>query len=85
MEDNILNMHPTEDLYTENRKNSTLEWNKKTKPPKLMISNVLNIYFTKKTFLWDPIDCSLPDSSVHGILQARILRWFAISFSRGTT
>ena len=28
----------------------------------------------------DPIDCSPPDSSVHGILQARILEWIAISF-----
>ena len=27
---------------------------------------------------WDPIDCSLPDSSVHGILQATILEWVAI-------
>ena len=35
MEDNILNMHPTEDLYTENRKNSILEYNKKTKPQSL--------------------------------------------------
>ena len=32
--------------------------------------------------LCDPMDCSLPDSSVHGILQARILEWVAISFSR---
>ena len=32
--------------------------------------------------LWDPMDCSLPGSSVHGILQARILEWGAISFSR---
>ena len=32
----------------------------------------------------DPIDYSLPDSSVHGILQARILEWLAISFSRGS-
>ena len=32
--------------------------------------------------LWDPVDCSLPGSSVHGILQARILEWVAISFSR---
>ena len=32
--------------------------------------------------LWDPIDCSLSGSSVHGILQARILEWVAISFSR---
>ena len=31
------------------------------------------------------IDCSLPDSSVVGILQARILEWVAISFSRGSS
>ena len=32
--------------------------------------------------LRDPMDCKLPGSSVHGILQARILEWVAISFSR---
>ena len=31
--------------------------------------------------LCDPVDCSPPGSSVHGILQARILEWVAISFS----
>ena len=31
--------------------------------------------------LCDPMDCSLPGSSVHGILQARILEWTAISSS----
>ena len=31
------------------------------------------------------MDCSLPGSSVHGILQARILDWVAISFSRGSS
>ena len=31
------------------------------------------------------MDCSLPGSSVHGVLQARILEWAAISFSRGTS
>ena len=31
--------------------------------------------------LCDPRDCSLPGSSIHGILQARILEWVAISFS----
>ena len=36
-------------------------------------------------FLWDPIDCSPPDSSVHGILQAKILEWAAIPFSRGSS
>ena len=34
--------------------------------------------------LCDPEDCNLPGSSVHGILQARILEWVAISFSRGS-
>ena len=34
--------------------------------------------------LWDPMDCSLPGSSVHGILKARVLQWVAISFSRGS-
>ena len=31
------------------------------------------------------MDCSLPGSSVHGILQARVLEWVAISFSRGSS
>ena len=33
----------------------------------------------------DPINCSLLGSSVHGILQARMPEWAAISFSRGTS
>ena len=33
--------------------------------------------------LCNPVDCSPPGSSVHGILQARILEWVAIPFSRG--
>ena len=33
--------------------------------------------------LCNPVDCSPPDSSVHAILQARILEWVAIPFSRG--
>ena len=35
--------------------------------------------------LCDPLNCSLPGYSVHGILQARILEWVAISFSRGSS
>ena len=35
--------------------------------------------------LCDPMDCSPPGSSVHGILQARILEWVAIPFSRGSS
>ena len=33
--------------------------------------------------LCNPMGCSWPGSSVHGILQARILEWVAVSFSRG--
>ena len=35
--------------------------------------------------LYDPMDCSPPGSFVHGILQARILEWVAIPFSRGSS
>ena len=31
--------------------------------------------------LSDPVDCSLPGSSIHGVFQARILEWVAIAFS----
>ena len=34
--------------------------------------------------LWNPMDCSLPGSSVHGILQARMLEWIAVPFYRGS-
>ena len=42
-----------------------------------MLSNIYVIYRT----LCDPMDHSLPGSSVHGIFQARVLEWVAISFS----
>ena len=32
--------------------------------------------------LSDPMDCSLPGSSVHGVFQARVLEWGAIAFSK---
>ena len=35
--------------------------------------------------LWDPMVCSLPASSVHGIFQVRVLEWVAISLSRGSS
>ena len=40
-------------------------------------SEVAQSYLT----LCDPMDCSLPGSSVHGIFQARVLEWIVISFS----
>ena len=35
--------------------------------------------------LCNPVDCSLPGSSVHGIFQARVLEWIANSFTRGSS
>ena len=35
--------------------------------------------------LCDPMDCSSPGSSVHAVLQARILEWVAVPFSRGSS
>ena len=35
--------------------------------------------------LRDPMGCSSPGSSVHGILQATILEWVAVSYSRGSS
>ena len=35
--------------------------------------------------VWDPMDCRLPGSSVHGILLARIPEWVAVPFSRGSS
>ena len=52
-----------------------------------MVKNLTVIRENKKKVaqsyptLCDPMDCSPPMSSVHGILQARILEWVAISFS----
>ena len=54
--------------------------------------SVLFFYFSEKSevaqscpTLYDPIDCSLPGSSVYGIFQAIVLEWIAISFSRGSS
>ena len=38
-----------------------------------------------RVWLCDPVDCSLPGSSIHGIFQAFVLEWAAISFSRGSS
>ena len=45
-------------------------------------------FFRSVSHVWlfcNPMDCSLPGSSVHGILQARILEWVAIFFSEGSS
>ncbi|CAI9162084.1 unnamed protein product [Rangifer tarandus platyrhynchus] len=46
---------------------------------------VVAVFVKSSPTLCNPVDCSLPASSVHGIFQARILWWVAISPSTGTS
>ena len=52
-----------------------------------LYSNGVNEVIVAQSFptLWDPMDCSPPGFSVHGILHTRILEWVAIHFSRGSS
>ena len=57
-------------------------------PQTLIDIGIINLFvlFTQSCLtLCDPMDWSPPGSSVHGILQAKILEWVAISFSRGSS
>ena len=47
--------------------------------------NLVTLVTQSRPTLWDPMDCSPLGSSVHAFLQARILEWFTISFSRGSS
>ena len=51
------------------------------KAVKIVCVSVIQLYLT----LYDPMDCSPPSFSVHGILQARILEWVAVPSSRGSS
>ena len=48
-------------------------------------SAVLCLVVQSYLTLCDPMDCSLPGSSVHGIVQARILEWVSMPSSRGSS
>ena len=50
-------------------------------PTDVYVCLAAQLYLT----LCDPMDCSLPGSSVHGILPARTLEWVTIPFSRGSS
>ena len=71
-----------------------LSWEEKSRPTKikwrvkviqLVGGAVLCLVTQSYLTLCDPMDCSLPGSSIHGISQARILEWVAISSSRGSS
>ena len=44
-------------------------------------TEVLMLIAQSRPTLCDPMDCSLPGSSVHGTFQARILEWVSVSYS----
>ena len=48
------------------------------------ITQMCNQLLSHVQLFCEPLDYSLPGFSVHGIFQARILKWVAISFSRGS-
>ena len=71
----------------------TLFWKKKIEFCNLFCAGALSfnnlcMHAQSLSCIWifcDPMDCSPPGSSVHGIFQARILEWVAISFSKGSS
>ena len=71
---------PGEILLTSDRQMTPFLWQKVKRNWKSE-SEVAQLCLT----LCDPMDCSLPGSSIHGIFQARVLEWVAISFSRGSS
>ena len=50
-----------------------------------LVKHIVRVCMLNCVQLFNSMDCSPPGSSVHGILQARILEWIAISFSRGSS
>ena len=53
--------------------------------PQNYVSSLERVMSLSHVQLCNPMDCSLSGSSVHGIFQARILEWIAISFTRGSS
>ena len=71
-------------LFIYRRSSKHLHW--KSHCAQLVItSSALCVHAQSHLTLCDPMDCSLPGSSVHGSFQARILEWVAISYSKGSS
>ena len=76
--------------YWKNSNNGAIIIITKNTISKLRIICTLGLYVCAESLqscltLCNPIDCSLPGSSVHGILQARTLEWVAMPSSRGSS
>ena len=60
--------------------------NKGKEPVMLNVKSEVTVFIAQLCpTLCNPMDCSLPGSSVSGILQAKILEWVAIPFSKGSS
>ena len=66
-------------------KASELEVIVSTPPPSFLPGVNFLMKLLSRVWLCSPVNCSLPGSSIHGILQARILERVAIPFSRGSS
>ena len=63
---------------------SLSHWGTREVPPKVLFEICLCAKSLQSCLtLCDPMDCSPPGSSVHGVLQARILEWVSMPYSRG--
>ena len=60
------------------------QWASFQQVPLVCVCVCILSHFSSPT-LWAPMDCSPPGSSVHGILQIRILEWVAMPFSRASS
>ena len=78
----VLKGRRLKERLTEKKKDKFL-WKTHSGPPAQACVCVYSVTQSCPT-LCDPMDCSPPDSSVHGILQARIMEWVAMPSSRGS-
>ena len=62
-----------------------IQWGKKRERIKCICEHCKVLVTQSCLILCNPVDCILTGSCVHGIFQARILEWVAISFSRGSS
>ena len=94
----LVGMHPSNHPQVRKRTSHCSQWpgdgvpSSSSEIAAILISNPIDCFFSFLErvsevaqlclTLWDPMGCSLPDSTIHGVFQARILEWVAISFSR---
>ena len=77
--------HPTGQPCSQGRLSTSTEADNWTTPMASSSLSSPEVKLLSHVRLCNPMDCSLPDSPIHGIFQARVLECIAISFSRGSS